>query len=56
MNAIKAVILAILGLIGFLAALASGILLKAKVASSRNRRRLDRETPDLMIDDLPFAT
>ena len=54
MNIIKAVVLAIVSLIGILAAMVGGLLLKAKVASSRNLRRLEKETPDLMIDGLPF--
>ena len=54
MNAIKAVVLAVLSLIGILIALVGGLLLRAKLASSRNQGRLGEDAPDLLIDGIPF--
>ena len=54
MNTFKAVILAIISLVWLLTAAIAGLLLKAKLTSLRNLRRLNAETPDLFIDGLPF--
>jgi beta-glucosidase len=54
MNAIKAVVLAVLSLIGILIALVGGLLLRAKLASLRNLGRLGEDAPDLLIDGIPF--